>query len=327
MKKSITIILTLLLIVAVFSCKKEKTDDNDNQDNNPPTTDNYSSIDNFFAVNASPIQTYSIDCSAGGSFTTTNGTIVSIPTNAFVMQNGAPTVGTVTISFKDIYKKSDMVLNNMPTNQIWNERPLKSAGMFYIEARQGTQLLEIAPGKKLTITQPLNGLPIDTDMQPFIFQILGDTVNGWVAPPNDSLGNPIDSVFWTANNYVFSMFQFSHNGDTGTWGNTDNPNYFSAYPNTTLILHALDNPDDYATYMFLIFHDINSMVHVYRYMSDFPDPYAPVGLECTAVAIGVKGGKLYSSFTPITITNNLTVNFSLTETTTDAFIAQLNTLN
>jgi len=65
------------------------------------------------------------------------------------------------------------------------------------------------------------------------------------------------------------------------------------------------------------------MVHVYGNGTDFPYYYAPQGFECTLVAVGLKGGKLYSSFVPISINSNQTVPFSLSETTTDIFKAQL----
>ena len=70
------------------------------------------------------------------------------------------------------------------------------------------------------------------------------------------------------------------------------------------------------------------MVHVYNYGTNtFPYLYAPQGLQCTVVAVGVKGGTVYSSFTPITITSNQTVNFSMTATTTAAFESALTALN
>ncbi len=326
MKKQIIIIAILLLIVVAYSCKKNKTDDN-NQTNPPTNNDNYTSTANFFAVNATPMQTYTFDASIGGVFTTANGTIITVPANAFKTQAGGAVVGNVTLQFKDVYKKSDMLLNNISTSLMWSDKPLKSAGMFNIKALQGTDELKIASGRKIMIKQPLNGMPVDNNMNPFIFQINCDTINGWVAPPNDSLHYPIDSVYVSATGYVFSMFSFSHVGTEGTWGNTDNETFFAAYPTTTLVLHSLDSVNTNSTEMFLVFSTVSSMVHVYRYMSDFPDPWAPLGFQCTAVAIGVKGGKLYSSFTPITITANLTVNFSLSETTTADFKAQLEALN
>jgi hypothetical protein len=69
------------------------------------------------------------------------------------------------------------------------------------------------------------------------------------------------------------------------------------------------------------------MVHVYSDGTDFPYQFAPLGLDCTIVAVGVKDKKLYSAFVPITIGNNQTVKFSLNQTTTDDFKAQLNLLN
>ena len=48
------------------------------------------------------------------------------------------------------------------------------------------------------------------------------------------------------------------------------------------------------------------MVHVYSNGSNFPYAFAPIGLQCTLVAIGEKDGSLYSCFKPITITNNMT---------------------
>lgn len=70
------------------------------------------------------------------------------------------------------------------------------------------------------------------------------------------------------------------------------------------------------------------MVHVYNDVGNaFPYNYAPVGLPCTVVAIGVKDGKVYSSFTPITISANQTVSFSMSETTTADFKSQLAALN
>jgi hypothetical protein len=207
--------------------------------------------------------------------------------------------------------------------------PIKSAGMFYIKAMQGTQVLQMSWSKKITVTQPLNGLPIDTAMRPLIFQwgVPGTILGGWNPAPQDSMGWPVDSLYWTLSNYIFSLYQFSAPSDSGTWSNSDNCSFFSGYPQTTLTLNPLDSYSTYYTEVFLLFSGINSMVHVYWNGTNFPYYYAPAGLQCTAVAVGVKGGKLYSSFKPLTISTNLTVNFSLSETTTADFKAQLNALN
>jgi hypothetical protein len=70
------------------------------------------------------------------------------------------------------------------------------------------------------------------------------------------------------------------------------------------------------------------MVHVYYdSYSGFPYNYAPQGLPCTLVALGVKNGTLYSSFVPITITANETVSFTLSKTNTNEFKNQLKALD
>ena len=69
------------------------------------------------------------------------------------------------------------------------------------------------------------------------------------------------------------------------------------------------------------------MIHVYENGGDYPYNYAPVGLNATVVAVGMKDGKLYSSFTDITIAANQTVNLGLTETNETSFKSSLTALN
>jgi hypothetical protein len=45
------------------------------------------------------------------------------------------------------------------------------------------------------------------------------------------------------------------------------------------------------------------------------------------VALGVKDSVLYSSFVPVTISSNQTVNFSMSQTTDEAFQSELELLN
>jgi hypothetical protein len=316
MKKLMNVILILLLIVTVFSCKKEET---------PRNTENYSSVDDFLTKNASPIQTHNIDAVSGGSFTTSAGTVVTVPENAFVAQSGSPVTGNVIIMFKDVYKKSDMLLNDLSTNW-YSAGPIKSAGMFFIKATQGTTPVLIKQGSKITVKQPLNGQPLDTTMMALVLAESIDSV-GWTFPPFDSFGSAWDSLFFTPTYYVYNLYHFSGALNSGTWCNSDAPDYFNAYPQTTLTLQPLESISTYSTEMFLLFDDVNAMVHVYSEDGNFPYHYAPLGLKCTAVAIGVKGGKLYAAFTPIVITENLSVNFPMTEMSTEAFMSQLESLN
>ena len=293
---------SVFLLISFISCKNDHF----------TATDNYTSIDDFFAKNNIAAKTYTINAASGGSFTSPQGTVVTIPPNAFISQSNAPVTGNITIQFKDIYKKSDMLLANMPTETFY-ETPLKSGGEFFIKAMSGITPVNLAAGAKIT-----GGLDTANAQKPFILR--QDSVRGWEAIP-------ADTIIYTPQYYVFNLYQFSSPVDSGTWCNSDNETYFSNYTMTNLFLHPNDSVDVYGTQVFLLFTNLSSMVHVYYdYNSGFPYNYAPEGLPCTLVALGAKDGTLYSSFVPITITANDTVNFSLGKTNTENFINELKAL-
>ena len=319
--KNLIKLICIVAIVAIVSCKKKDTTPVSTPTPTPTVTDNYSSIADFFSKNNIAMQTYSISATTGGSFTTPQGTVVTIPPNAFLTQSFTGVSGNVTIQFKDLYKKSDMFLSNMPPMLSYGA-PLKSGGEFFIKVIQNNAALILNTGASITVAQPAaltGGLDTLNIQQPFIVQ--QDTFGtGWAAWQ-------ADSVFYTTSDYIFGLYNFNSPIDSGSWCNSDNSSYFSAYPQTTLTLHPNDSLSVYQTTSFLMFSNLSSMVHVYDNGTNFPYYYAPQGLQCTLVAIGVKGGKLYSSFVPITISANQTVNFSLSETTTDAFKTALKALN
>jgi len=299
----------VILLFSLSACKKSK--------NEPAPSDNYTSLANFYSVNGVPMQTYTVNGTTGGSFTTPQGTVVSIPANCFITPGNNPATGTITISFKDIYKKSDMLLSNMPTN-FFNGAPLKSGGEFFIQANLGDSALQIAPGNRISITQLVQAnQTTDPAMKAMVISL--DSLAWYLSQQ--------DTVLINDKNYVYNLYQFGIPASAGTWCNSDNSTYFSAYNQTTITMNGLTNY--FGANVFLVFTDVNSMVHVYYNFSNdnYPYQYAPVGLKCTAVAFSVQNGKLYSSFVPITISDNLDVTFSMSETTSADFKAQLNTLN
>ncbi|MEP6950182.1 MAG: hypothetical protein ABI863_12935 [Ginsengibacter sp.] len=305
--------ICVFLLASVLSC---------NNDKSFLLTDNYSSVNDFLNKNGIALRTYTIDAANGGSFTTAQGTIVTIPSGAFVTQSNLPVTGNVTIQFKDIYKKSDMLLADMPAMTSF-QYPLKSGGEFFIKAISNGSAVVLAPGKKIDVTQPASltgGLDTINKQAPFV-KVQDSTGNGWY--PSS------DAVSYFSDTYVFDLYQFHSPVDSGTWCNSDNASYFFNYNLTNLTLKPNDSASLYGTQVFLVFSKINCLVHVYNdyYSSDFRYMYAPGGLQCTLVALGVRNKVLYSSFVPITITANESVSFSLSKTTTDQFKSQLAALN
>ncbi len=320
----------VIITVTLIECKKDSVTTASTTTNTPTTntlttSEGYTSLSDFFIKNGVAMQTYTISGSAGGSFTSPQGTQVTIPANAFVTNGSTPVTGNLIIQFKDIYKKSDMLLSNMPTQTATG--PLKSAGEFFINVEANNSPVTLANGKNIRVQQPLMGQAKDLAMAPFVLAPATGSVNAnpvWANNSQDTV-NPNQIV----DAYMFTLNQYDSTQSSGTWCNSDVSSYFSAYSQTNLIINPSIDITGYDINIFLVFTDINSMVHVYQSnnSNNFPYNYAPVGLKCNVVAVAAKGGNLYSSFTPITISANQTVNFNLTETTTTAFKTALKALD
>jgi hypothetical protein len=326
MKTPRELFLFILCISFILSCTKEYK----NPQQPPPLTGGYTapkhhygSMKDFYKQNSVKAQSFNSDAAIGGTIVTPHGTVITIPANAFVTLNGVPVTGNVSIEYKELYKKSEMLYSDKPTVQ-YDGHPLKSGGEFFIKATSNGAAVQLTPGSFITVEQPLDGLPFDANM--LAFTALTDTFK-WVPANNAGVNDSISGNSYTS--YIFGLYQFNNPEDSGTWCNSDCSSFFSSYVQTTMTMQPDDNPLLYNTDVFLIFSDIKTMIHVYYSPMDqnYPYLFAPEGLNCTAVAVGVKDSTLYSSFTPIIIGTNQTINFSLSPTTDEDFYQALDALN
>jgi hypothetical protein len=238
MKASSLIFLSIMMIAITSSCKKKS-----GSEINPVPADNYASIGAFHSTNGAQLQLFTVDGAGGGQFTAPKGTRVTVPANAFLTQAGGNVTGAVTIQFKEIYLKNDMLLSDMSLNAFWGP-PIKSGGMFFLKAIQNNEALKLNTGKKLTIEQPLQGLSADTGMMAMVLMQRQDSTKqpGWV-------NADLDSLRITITGYIFGLYNFMSPADSGTWSNSDNPNFFTG-PYTLLNLHPLDSVSVYHTEIF-----------------------------------------------------------------------------
>lgn len=91
-------------------------------------------------------QTFCIDPNRDTIIALDQGTIIAIQAGTFVNQKGC-----VTISAKEVYKKSDMLLENLSTMS--NGKQLESGGMIYLEATSTSGKL-LYPSKDISIFMP-----------------------------------------------------------------------------------------------------------------------------------------------------------------------------
>ena len=297
----------LLVTITFYSCKKKQTEPIEG------VSIYYSSMQDFIDKNGVKKETFTIDAAIGGSFISVKGTTVNIPANAFKDSVGNVITGIINFEFKDIYKKSEMILSDMATN--CDTGPMLSAGEFFLKASQNN--LKFVSTKTITILQPTPGL-ISANMGPFYLK--PDSTNqtnwDWFGSPG-SFPLPYGGLNYSAQTYAYSIFPnyFSSSGNPNPthWYNTDDPYAFSSYPQTTL---TIINPDNsFQPFVYLIFNSVNSAVRVYNTGGYFYN-FAPVGLQATVFAIAIKDNKLYSSIIPITISSGqiITLNLKLNST-------------
>jgi hypothetical protein len=319
--------IAILFIFGIISCQK----DSKKAPTATPTStivESYSSVEDFFLKNEPKIQSYTVDGNTGGNFTTEQGTKVVIPPNAFTTLDGVPINGEIKIQFRDVYKRSDLVLSNRPTMTAAG-MPLKTAGAFYFKATANNVYITLTSGKSVKVEQlaSLTGGHDTTDNMKAYIQQDSATVDGTKNSVTTWTPTPFQSVTNSIFGYIYNLNKlFSPNSSPICHCSTSCPAYYNT-PLTSLTLLTDADFTAYSPVAFLIFKDINAIVGVPRRTSDFKYDYAPQGLACTLAVFGVKDGVLYSYFKPFNIGLNQTLNFSLSPTTTEEFVNKLKTLN
>jgi outer membrane protein assembly factor BamB len=301
----------LLLTTVFFSC--ETNDDTAPIDMGEVLS--YNDIQGFFEANGVQDQTFSIDASAGGSVTGEDGTVVIFPPNAFVDGNNNPVTGMVDVAIKEIFKPSQMILSNTPTNAInfsSENTFLLSEGETEVKISQNGNDLLIADGINYQISVPSAG-GLDPEMLPF---------SGTATPVEGITWNPTSDVGVNGNNmqyvsmpasYIYDVF------DTG-WSNCDK---FYNYPGTktTNYINLSNSPNTSETAIFLVFEE-NNLPAVVKFSTPYANglqSYAdmlPEGLAVTYIAITLQNNQQYLAVEEVIIANEeeLTLNFEAKST-------------
>jgi hypothetical protein len=102
---------------------------------------------------------------AGSVSKTTRGTMVIVPENAFVYEDGTPVKGEVKVDIKEIFTPAEIILSGIPMNVEHNGKiePFISDGMFDIRASAQNKAVKIAEGKSITVCNESNKENTDFD--------------------------------------------------------------------------------------------------------------------------------------------------------------------
>ncbi len=138
-------ILFLLIVFTVLSCAKEKEI---NQEFGNIPTELISALE---SINKS--QKFEINPSQPNTVVGKKGTILIIPENSIVNNNGDIIKGIITLEIKENFNKADYITSNLQT--IHNNRILETLGMIYLTAMdENGNKLKIADGKTIRVQIP-----------------------------------------------------------------------------------------------------------------------------------------------------------------------------
>ena len=98
-------------------------------------------------------KTFTVNTNSCNGFQSSSGSLIYVPDNAFVKEDGSPCLQTVIIKYREFHSQTDMFYGgiNMLLEENNKYRILESAGMFEIEAWCGTDKLILKEGKQIQV--------------------------------------------------------------------------------------------------------------------------------------------------------------------------------
>jgi len=123
------------------------------------------------------VQTYSVSAEKGELIEAENGTLIAVPSNAFVNGEGKLISGTVQLKIVEAINLEDIVLYNLGTTA--DGKPLQTGGMIHLEYVSNGEKVNINPARPIYIQVPTT--KVKKDMQVFEGEVTDGKVN-WKNP-------------------------------------------------------------------------------------------------------------------------------------------------
>ncbi|WP_408032755.1 hypothetical protein [Tenacibaculum xiamenense] len=312
--------LFLLLVITLVSCSE------DNLQEIESDKVSYNSIAEFFMENGVKTQEFTVQADLGGTITGEQGTEITFPENAFKKDDGTIVSGPIDIKVKEIFKASDMILSDKPTNALdifGGETFLLSEGETAVLAEQNGETLSLIPGKSYSVKVPSAG-GADPEMRPFNGTFDNDGNLVWnIASERDQAGG-FGMNYVAPGSYIYDVFQIG-------WTNCDK---FYAYPGqkTTNHVNLTDSPNLDETVVYAVFKE-NNLPAVVKLTTEYASGVVsytnslPVGLEITFIGITIKDNQQYLAKEDKTIAVDEEFVMNFNPVSTDEIISVLEGLN
>jgi hypothetical protein len=308
MKRRIIIQMVIAFCTMFGACKKDVLETNE-----VLNVGSYPSLQDFYVQHGAAPQIITFNPTEDYIIVGDSGTIIGIPANSLVDNNGLPPVGQVTATLREIYGVKSMVLSHAPTTA--NGAILRSAGMFYLEFTANN--IHYKPDTVMGVLMPSDSaIP---GMNIYYGQPNPDNGINWVVDSNSVV---VDSM----NTYAFSFDSLGYG-----WINVDQLYSISNPVNvdiTPVITAERNETVDFAVY--LILPSINSVVNVIN--TSVPQNIVatniPSGMQAVAAIIGVGRVTKNAYFGKInfTVTSSQNINVSVTQMSDQDILNSLSNL-
>ncbi len=283
--------LPALFSILIFSCKKNKEEE--------PTSTPGNEINEVFAQNGAPVQTFTIANSSNVTKYTTDGNYFVLSANSFVDTNGNQVTGNIDVEVKETMSKKEIILSALTTQAADNF--LISGGMMYFGATQNGSTLKLASGKSInTFIKTTFGKlePMKKYEDALLPKNPFEGTANWTASVDSSALPMVQDTTGTNSFYFWSV------GTLG-WINCD---YFYSNPNPkTSVIITLDQA--YNNSNASVFFSVNGKNVIgradYTGGSVFTLTNIPVNTGITFIAIAKVSNKYYASYSSTTTVQGL----------------------
>jgi hypothetical protein len=313
MKTMKTFFATILLAGLFFtSCSGDSEDFDLDTGIIPPSAQSYADLKKLAdeLVNLTRV----FNAEDGISFTSPKGVLVNIPANCLVLSNGNLATGEVTLEYKEIFDRGNMLATNRTTMGRMpdgNKALLISGGEFFIEASQNNQPLSLSCGMQLQVPTELTGGP-DPEMILWTGTIDENDNLTWDEVRGDAAGNG-DGVFVEGQTYFVFLDSFG-------WTNVDRF-YSDPRPKTTLLVETPTGFTNQNSAVYLSYDGEGNSALANLDTFDpitnrFSEHYGqiPVGLEMHIIFATEENGQWRYAIKGVTVAANDIYVFTLSET-------------
>ncbi|AHM59247.1 hypothetical protein D770_04900 [Flammeovirgaceae bacterium 311] len=256
------------------------------------------------------------------------GSVLKVPANAFVLENGSAPVGEVQLELKEVFSKSDMMANGLSTTS--DGRLIESTGMVFIGASSAGKILKLRKDKQIWLSIPNKEGFADADFfqgsfteQGFmnweLLEVQSDTIvvkHETIIPlpygrdcvfveyyqqVGDQIFRFKDSTYMTNDEAILLARLNADTAAAGSpaifhssiknlgWINCDR--FLEIEKPTELIVRFKDA--DFRQLAYLVFHDRNSILELYFENGEAVSGSLPSGDHVTLMVMDKKGEKHY----------------------------------